>query len=218
MYELATSGPVGKFASSALKYGVRLYLSRRTEKVLEKLAEGGITIEEAFRSDSQIFRFNLFAESLKKASTDAKANLLKNLYVQCYSEDETESNDDAYYEIFSILGELSDRELRILALFNRYQDLKIVSKRSDPEYSKYFEHLSEEGMRMSSGTVADVIYYYIANNIGISAEVTAGLVQRISRTGLLEVTGMDSNSHFQEYRFTALYNTIRTRLVLEMES
>ena len=178
----------------------------------------GVTIEEAFRSDSQIFRFNLFAESLKKASTDAKANLLKNLYLQCSREQETESNDDAYYEIFSILGELSDRELRILALLHQYKDLKIMSKCNDPQYSKYFEHLSDEGMRFQTGTVADVLYYYIADNIGLSAEVTAGLVQQISRTGLLEITGMDANSNFQEYHFTALYETIRERLVLEMES
>lgn len=93
-----------------------------------------------------------------------------------------------------------------------------MSKCNDPQYSKYFEHLSDEGMRFQTGTVADVLYYYIADNIGLSAEVTAGLVQQISRTGLLEITGMDANSNFQEYHFTALYETIRERLVLEMES
>ncbi|RKF18840.1 hypothetical protein DBZ36_10650 [Alginatibacterium sediminis] len=217
MLELVPSGTVKKLTSFAIKHGINLYLTHRTQKTLEKLADGGITIEEAFRSDSQIFRFNLFVESLKKASTDAKANLLKNLYLQCYKEQETESNDDVYYEIFSILGELSDRELRILSLLHQYKDLKIQSKHNDPLYSKYFEHLSTDGLRMPDGTVSDVFYYYASDQLGITAEVLAGLVQRISRTGLLEVTGMDANSSFQEYRFSALYETIRSRLVLEME-
>lgn len=41
MHELVTSDPVGKFASLALKHGISLYLTRRTAKTLEKLAEGG---------------------------------------------------------------------------------------------------------------------------------------------------------------------------------
>lgn len=218
MNELISSSPEQKLISTAVKHGINLYLSRRTKRTLEKLAAGGITLEEAFRSDSQIFRFNLFVESLKKASTDAKANLLKNLYLQCFHEDETEQNDDAYYEIFSILGELSDRELRILALLHQYKDLNIESKRNDERYSKYFEHLSSEGLRMPEGAPADAFYYFVADKVGLTAEVVAGLVQRISRTGLLETDGIDANSNFQKYRFSALYNTIRERLVLDIES
>lgn len=218
MNELVLSSLGQKFITTAAKHGINLYLSHRTMRTLDKLAAGGITLEEAFRSDSQIFRFNLFAESLKKASTDAKANLLKNLYLKCFHEDETEQNDDVYYEIFSILGELSDRELRVLALLHNYKDLNIESKRNDERYSKYFYHLSSEGFEMPKGTDCDAFYYFVADKVGLTAEVVVGLVQRISRTGLLETDGIDSKSCFQKYRFSALYNTIRERLVLDIES
>lgn len=201
-------------ATSIISSSFRNY---RAENALIEAAKGKKNIADICLEHSDLFRFSLFIDSLNKASTYKKANVLKDLYLAFDTEEKNEKNDDIFFEIFSILGELSDREINLLYLLEYYHSEKIKDKRDDPKYSKYFQKITDEEF-VPEGASSDSFYYYVSENMDISPEIISGLMKRLERSGLIEPSILDANAKYQEYRHTALYSEIKTRMIIAMEN
>lgn len=189
----------------------------KAEKALIEAAEGKRNLTDVCNDHSELFRLSLFIDSLNKASTYKKANILKDLYLAFDAEEKNEKIDDIFFEIFSILGELSDREIHLLYLLERYYSESIKDKRVDPKYSKYFQEITDEGFGQG-GALSDSFYYYVSDSLGIPPEIVSGLMKRLERSGLIEPSGLDGNARYQEYRHTALYSEMKTRMIVAMEN
>lgn len=203
-----------------LKYVYEYHKGKYTKRILEELSNGILNKTEALKN-SEIYKFCLFQDSLERASTYEKANLLKTLYLSLNNEETASCSDDLFFEIFSILGELSDREIKLLYLLEIYSNNKMKDKSSDNEkYGKYFVLMAQNKSNETFGDVAtsDVFYYFAAEKIKSEPKIVEGLMKRLERTGLITPTGLDCNALFQEYRHTALYSEIRSRIILAMES
>lgn len=72
------------------------FINYKAEKALIEMAKGKRDLNEICNSHSEMFRFSLFIDSLNKASTYKKANILKDLYLAFDSEDKNENNDDLF--------------------------------------------------------------------------------------------------------------------------
>ncbi len=200
---------------ASLGYGH--FKNRRVAKVLKDLESGEVSLENIINDENEIYKFTIFLDSLNKASTYAKANVLKDLYLSFNKKnDKEESNDDLFFEFFSILGELSDREVQLLYLLDLYYIDDIKKKPKDPNFSEYFKNISER--EFDGGSNSDSFYYYVSDKMKIEPSIVSGLMCRLQRSGLIESTGIDGNANFQEYRFTALYSEIKTRLFMAMEN
>lgn len=206
-----------KVAAPAYNIIKSKFTNYKVEKALIELANGKKDIKEICNDNSDIFRFTTLIDSLNKASTYAKANVLKNLYLSFDGENKSEEIDDLFFEVFSILGELSDRELRLLYLLDRYHLENIKSKRGNARYSKFFEKITDEGLGFG-GDVSDSFYYFVSDSMGIEPDYISGLMKRLERSGLIEPAESNGNAQYQEYVHTALYRDIKTRLIVAMES
>ncbi|HHC6557923.1 TPA: hypothetical protein ACN36H_004472 [Vibrio parahaemolyticus] len=191
--------------------------NRKADQAIIDLASGKKDVNEVGKDSNEIFRFTLLVDSLNKASTYAKANVLKDLYLAFDADVKNDETDDFFFETFSILGELSDREIHILYLLERYHLENIIDKHTDPRYAKYFEEITDEGFGMG-GTPSDSFYYFAADHLGLETKYLIGLMKRLERSGLIVPTGIDGNAKFQEYSHTELYREIKTRLIIAMES
>ncbi|HBC3597845.1 hypothetical protein [Vibrio parahaemolyticus] len=208
---------VFKGATTALSIINSKLTNRKADRALIELANGQKSIKEICNDSNEVFRFTQLIDSLNRASTYAKANVLKDLYLAFDTDEKNEESDDFFFETFSILGELSDREIHILYLLERYHQENIKNKRSDAQYSKYFESITEEGFGVG-GSLSDSFYYFAADKLGLEAKFLTGLMKRLERSGLIIQTGIDANARFQEYTHTDLYREIKTRLVIAMEN
>lgn len=189
----------------------------KVERALIEAAEGKRDLADICNDHSELFRFSLFIESLNKASSYRKANVLKDLYLAFDVEEKNEKIDDLFFEIFSILGELSDREINLLYLLECYYSENIKDKRDDPKYSKYFRKITNKGFGQG-GALSDSFYYYTSCKLDIPPEIVSGLMKRLERSGLIEPSVLDGNARYQEYRHTALYSEIKTRMIVAMEN
>lgn len=97
---LAVSFRAGLVALDIIKKGLT---NRKAEKALIDLANGKKDIREIGNDNSEIYRFTLLIDSLNRASTYAKANVLKELYLAFDGDDKAEPNDDLFFEVLSIL-------------------------------------------------------------------------------------------------------------------
>jgi hypothetical protein len=206
-----------KVAAPAYNIIKSKFTNYKVEKVLIELANGKRDIKEICNNNSEIFRFTTLIDSLNKASTYAKANVLKDLYLSFDGENKSDEVDDLFFEVFSILGELSDREMHLLYLLERYHLKDIKNKRGNALYSKFFEKITDEGFGIG-GDVSDSFYYFVSDKMGIEPDNISGLMKRLERSGLIESTGYNGNAKYQEYAHTALYRGIKTRLIVAMES
>jgi hypothetical protein len=193
------------------------FTNYKVEKALIELANGKKNINEICNNHSEVFRFTTLIDSLNKSSTYSKANVLKDLYLTFDGSDNTDEVDDLFFEIFSILGELSDREIRLLYLLERYHSEDIQNKRSVEKYAKYFEEITDEGFGIG-GDLSDSFYYFVSDKMNIKPDYIVGLMKRLERSGLIITTVMNGNAKFQEYEHSVLYAEIKTRLIIAMES
>lgn len=170
-----------------------------------------MTLEEALRSDSSIYRFNLFLDALCRASTREKAEALKRVYL-AFDGDPRKSGvefDDVYFEIIGILGELSDREINLLFLIDKYYKLKTKENDGKSGFSAN-----------QDGSIINVSYFYshLGSVVGVTPGVARGLIKRLERTGLIETDGVNSNPYFQEYRPSDLYKEVMRDIYYAIES
>lgn len=205
-----------KGATMALNIAKIQLTNRKAEKAIRDLACGKKDLKEVGKDSHEIFRFTLLVDSLNKASTYEKANVLKDLYLAFDTEEKNDDTDDFFFETFSILGELSNREIHILYLLERYHQENIKDKRSDARYTQYFEEITDEGL---GGRPSDSLYYFVSHHLGIETKYLTGLMKRLERSGLIdESTAIDYNAKFKEYSHTELYREIKTRLIIAMEN
>lgn len=184
-------------------------------KALEALASGEKDLNSICNDHSEIFRFSLLIDALEKSSTYRKANLLKDLYLALDADEKNEKTDDLFYEIFAILGELSDREVHLLYLLDRYYSEDIIHKSSDTQYSKYFELIT---YGLDGGTDSDSFYYFAAELLQVNVEFLPALMKRLLRSGLITESDFDMQAKFQQYKHTVFYTEIKSRLILAMEN
>ncbi len=184
-------------------------------KALEALASGEKDLNSICNDHSEIFRFSLLIDALEKSSTYRKANLLKDLYLALDADEKNEKTDDLFYEIFAILGELSDREVHLLYLLDRYYSEDIIHKSSDTQYSKYFELIT---YGLDGGTDSDSFYYFAAELLQVNVEFLPTLMKRLLRSGLITESDFDMQAKFQQYKHTVFYTEIKSRLILAMEN
>ena len=206
-----------KGAATALNIIKIRLTNRKADKVLNDLASGKKDINEIGMDSHEVYRFTLLIESLNKASTYAKANVLKDLYLAFDADEKSEESDDFFFEVFSILGELSDREIHILYLLEVYHSERIADRRSDAKYSKYFKEMESEGLGFG-GSSSDSFYYFAAEKLGLDSKYLTGLMKRLERSGLIISEVFDGNARFKSYVHTELYREIKTRLVMAMEN
>lgn len=199
---------------SLLKIIQSKFTNYKVKQVLDDLAKGHKNIEEACKDNSELFRFTTYIESLNKSATYEKANLLTSLYMSMDNDDNL--LDDVFFEIFSILGELSDREIRLLYLLEYYYRIDLKNKKSVPEFSEYFKDIEEAGY--SGGASSDSFYYFVSSRLNINPDIISGLMKRLERSGLIQISGLDASARYQEYIHTALYNQIKYRIILALES
>ncbi|WP_039798919.1 hypothetical protein, partial [Aliivibrio logei] len=211
-------------ALTAIKAGTPLinmikssFTNAKVEKALVEFAKGKKNINEICNDNSEIFRFKLFLDSLNKASTYEKANVLKDLYLSFDDGEKSDVSDDLFFEIFSILGELSDREIRLLYLLERYYSEDIKNKKNDEKYSKYFLGITDDGFG-DGGDSSDSFYYLVSEEMKIEPVLVSGLMVRLERSGLIARTGYNGNAKYQEYTHTILYQEIKSRLIHAMEN
>ncbi|GGI98788.1 hypothetical protein GCM10007978_40730 [Shewanella hanedai] len=206
-----------KIANPVINLIKNTFTNCKVESALVELAQGKKNINEICNNHSDIYRFRMLIDSLNKASTLKKANVLKDLYLSFEGEDKTDESDDLFYEILSILGELSEREIRIIYLLELFYNEDIQNKKDDEKYSKYFLEITDEGFG-EGGDKSDSFYYFVSEKMEIKPVIIFGLMKRLERSGLIVTTGINGNAKFQEYRHTALYNEIKSRLILAMEN
>ena len=212
MTSVLTMKILGTAGTKLASLGYGYFKNKRVEKVLNELANGGLSLEDVINDEEEIYRFTLFIDSLNKASTQAKADVLKNLYLS-FQNEQGELNDDVFYEVFSIIGELSDREIHLLYHLENYHLQNIKNRLREHKFEKYFAQVIKYGSESS-----DSFYYYVAEKLKIEPELASGLMRRLERTGLIEIQVADANSRFQEYEHTVLYKAIKSRIMFAIEN
>lgn len=205
-----------KVSATALNIIDSRLTNRKADMALIDLASGKKDVNEIGRDSHEIYRFTLLVESLNKASTYAKANVLKNLYLAFDGDNKSEKDDDFFFEILSILSELSDREIHILYLLEVYYSEHIADRCSDVKYSRYFKDITSEGLGFG-GSPSDSFYYFAAEKLGLDSKYLTGLMKRLERSGLIVLKGGDLHAKFPIYVHTELYREIKTRLIMAME-
>lgn len=206
-----------QLARPVLNLVTKAFTNYKVESALVKLAQGKKDINEICNDHSEIYRFTMLIDSLNKASTLKKANVLKDLYLSFEGADKTDESDDLFYEILSILSELSDREIRLIYLLERFDMEDIQNKKDNTNYSKYFLEITEEGCGVG-GDKSDSFYYFVSDQMEIDPVIISGLMKRLERSGLIVEAGINGNAKFQKYQHTALYKEIKSRLILAMEN
>ena len=189
--------------------------NNKAKAVMEALANGKKAKDDLSESDGEVFRFYLLVDAMNKASTYEKINMLKDAYLAFQAE--PEEQDDLYFEILSILGDLSDREIRLLHLLDIYQQNQIESFVGSDAYNDLLSKVNaSRGSFLGDDT--DIFYYFASRQLSMTAELASALMRRLERSGLIEPTGINANACFQEYRHTELYKEIKSRLFYAMDS
>lgn len=204
-------------AKALVNFGYKYFKSKHTERILRELEEGGISIEDALRAEGDIFKVTTLIDALNKASTYEKANLLKDVYL--FFEENFSNNDrydDIFFETLSILSELSDREIRLIGLLDYFYQNDIENNPDHELYKKYFSLVKENSSW--GGSPFDTFYFIASEKLGVSPDIISGMMSRLTRSGLLKSSGMDGNALYQRYILSALYDEIRTRIIMSMET
>jgi hypothetical protein len=145
--------------------GIAAYRSIKSEKLLEAMVQGGVTIEKASK-DSNVFKIIQAAKAIDSASTASKFKLLVKYLIDGINNDDVVDNDK-FMQTISLLSELSDEELQLLAILDVF----------------WINH--KENSYSGNALLEEFERYF-----GWNEELASAKLTRLQRTGLCQFSGV----------------------------
>ncbi|MDR5904872.1 hypothetical protein [Franzmannia qiaohouensis] len=156
-----------RMASLFTQKAISSYKEKRRIFLLSELAKAGYTRDSPeLQKDDFIACFLATEDALNKCASREKITALANMLVSGVSSGRLFREPDAYAEILSIIEGLSERELLILYWLYKIEEAG-----------------AEKDQEEKVGNQAK----YISERLGCTVELSAALLTRLERTGLLSV-------------------------------